>query len=178
MRKVILYIGMSLDGYVADRHGSVGWLQGDGSEKGHPGSYQEFIETVDSVVMGYRTYRQVISELSPGKWPYSGKKGYVLTHRRMEPVENVTFIRKNPVDFIAEMINQPGKNIWICGGASIANQLIAGDYIDRYHISVIPTILGDGIRLFGNYSAERPLQLVDTESYNGIVDLIYERRNR
>ena len=71
---------------------------------------------------------------------------------------------------------QPGKNIWICGGASIVNQIMQADSIDRYHINVIPTLLGTGIRLFHNTDIERKLTLLHTQSYNGIVDLVYERR--
>ena len=77
---------------------------------------------------------------------------------------------------IRHLKTQPGKNIWICGGASIVNQIMQADSIDRYHINVIPTLLGTGIRLFHNTDIERKLTLLHTQSYNGIVDLVYERR--
>ena len=74
MRRVVVYIGMSLDGYIADRNGGVKWMTGDGSEPGSAGSYQQFIETVDTVLMGYRTYHQIVAELSGGSWVYRGKR--------------------------------------------------------------------------------------------------------
>ena len=70
----------------------------------------------------------------------------------------------------------PGKNIWICGGADIVKQLVRADVIDQYFINVMPTILGGGIRLFDGLEKERKLKLIKTKSYNGITDLVYERR--
>ena len=71
---------------------------------------------------------------------------------------------------------QPGKHVWICGGASIVQQLIEADLIDEYHISVIPIILGAGIRLFERSPNEIKLKLTHTQVDNGIIDLIYLRR--
>ena len=77
---------------------------------------------------------------------------------------------------VKKLKNQDGKDIWICGGASLARQLMRADLIDRYYISVIPTILGKGIRLFEEMEKERQLTLIGTRNYNGIVELIYEKR--
>ena len=72
--------------------------------------------------------------------------------------------------------NKEGKSIWICGGANIVQQLVQNDLIDEYYISVIPTVLGSGIRLFGTAPDEIKLKLISTQTYNGIVELIYTRR--
>lgn len=72
MGKIVLYLAMSVDGYIADEQGGVGWLGGDGSEPDAPGSYPAFYETVDTIVMGWTTYRQIVTELSPDSWPYEG----------------------------------------------------------------------------------------------------------
>ena len=71
---------------------------------------------------------------------------------------------------------QDGKDIWICGGANLLRQLMDANLIDQYYISVIPTVLGGGIRLFGELDKEQKLSLVKTQNYNGIVELIYEPR--
>ncbi len=73
MRKTILYIAMSLDGYIADRDGGVAWLAGDGSSPDHPGSYPRFYESIDTVILGYATYRQIVTELFPDGWIYQGE---------------------------------------------------------------------------------------------------------
>lgn len=67
-------------------------------------------------------------------------------------------------------------DIWVCGRAELARRLAAADCIDRYHLSVLPSLLGEGLSLFGGLGVERPLRLVSAGRYNGIVDLVYERR--
>ena len=176
MRKIILYIAMSLDGYIADTDGGVAWLGGDGSDKENAGSYPAFIETIDTIILGYKTYHQVVTELSPGKWIYSGKNAYVLTHKKIESADEIIFTDENLPELIEKIRKNDGKDIWICGGAEIANQCIALDVIDQFCVSIIPTIFGDGVRLFEKHPKDHPLKLVSTRSYNGITDLVYERR--
>lgn len=77
---------------------------------------------------------------------------------------------------MAKLKSKDGKNIWICGGANLAQKLMRDDLIDQYYISVIPTLLGSGIRLFENVEKEIKLKLLKTRTYNGITDLIYMRR--
>lgn len=176
MRKAVLYIAMSLDGYIAKMDMDVSWLSGDGSDPENMGSYPEFYETIDTVIMGWNTYHQIRTELSPDVWPYEGKTTWVVTHRDEEDCEEIHFTKKNLPELIGQLQQQQGKDIWICGGARVAQQLIGADLIDRFCISVIPAILGDGIRLFPNGSGEKTLKLIHTEHYNGIVDLVYEKR--
>ena len=83
MRKVILFIAMSLDGYIADRNGKVDWLNGQDDHVENLNTYSIFIEGVDTVVMGWNPYHQIITELSPKEWVYSGLASYVIT----EPVK-------------------------------------------------------------------------------------------
>lgn len=176
MRKVILYIAMSLDGYIADPKGGVEWLGGQDAASEDMGSYPEFIQTVDTVIMGWKTYHQVTTELSPDKWIYSGMKSYIITHQKLTVTEEIECTEQPLEELIADLKKQEGKHIWICGGASIAGQLIEKNLIDRYHITVMPTLLGDGIRLFEKSHKELKLKLIGTQSYNGMTDLIYERR--
>ena len=80
--------------------------------------------------------------------------------------------------YLVERLKQEkGKNIWICGGANLVQQLINRDLIDYYYITLIPTLLGNGIRLFDNGENEIKLRLIGTQNYNGMVDLIYDRRD-
>nr|WP_307989718.1 dihydrofolate reductase family protein [uncultured Niameybacter sp.] len=176
MRKVILYIAMSLDGYIADPKGGVEWLGGQDAASEDMGSYPEFIQTVDTVIMGWKTYHQVTTELSPDQWVYSGMKSYIITHQKLVATEDIEYTEQPLEELIADLKKQEGKHIWICGGASIVGQLIEKNLIDRYHITMIPTLLGDGIRLFEKSHEELKLKLIGTQSYNGMTDLIYERR--
>ncbi len=176
MRNVVLFIAMSLDGYIAAPDGGVGWLGGQDPSGNDAVSYERFIVGVSDIVMGYTTYHQLKTGLFPHAWPYPEQTTHVLTHRAVESAGTIAFTGE-PVDaLIARLKAQEGGEIWICGGASVVNQCIGLGLIDRYHINMIPTILGDGIRLFGVLERETPLRLLSTEDYNGIVDLVYAKR--
>ena len=176
MRKVTLFIAMSLDGYVADKDGGVDWLNGQEEDGENMDTYSEFIKTIDTIIMGWNTYHQVITELSPEEWVYPEQISYVITHREIPSTERIRFTSESPCDLVKRLREEEGNGIWICGGASIVRQLMETDLIDTLHISVIPTLLGDGVRLFGPLEKEQKLRLVKTQSYNGITDLVYEKR--
>ncbi len=174
-RKTILYIAMSLDGYIADRDGGVHWLQG--SDDGDISSYSEFVKDIDTILMGWNTYHQVVTELSPTEWIYGDFTTYVITHNKNVSSEQIQFTDKNLTELLKEIKSKDGKHIWICGGASLVQQLMNENLIDYYYISIIPTLLGNGIRLFGVFEKEQKLSLIRTQNYNGIVEMIYEKRN-
>lgn len=176
MRKIILFIAMSLDGYIADGNGGVGWLEGQSENEENIDTYSSFIKDVDTVIMGWNTYHQIVTELSPSEWVYDDLTSYVLTHRKLASTDRIIFTNKDTCELVNELKGRPGKSIWICGGANIAQQLTEADLIDEYYISVIPTILGSGIRLFGRTPREIKLKLTATQVYNGITELIYTRR--
>ena len=176
MRTVVLYAGMSLDGFIADRDGGVGWMGGQDENADGQAAYSAFIKDVDTVVMGWNTYHQVTGELSPGAWPYGGMTTYVITHRGGTSTEAVKFTAESPCALVRRLKRKKGKTIWICGGADVVRQVMGDDLIDRFQISVIPTILGGGTRLFSTLEQERKLRLLETRSGSGIVELLYERR--
>lgn len=175
MRKVILYIAMSLDGYIADSSGKVDWLEGQDG-KAMVDTYTAFAAGVDTVVMGWNTYHQIVTELSPGVWPYAGMTCYVVTHRDLPDAEGIRFVREDPRELLRRLKKEEGKDIWICGGAEVIHSLLRDRWIDEYRISVIPTILGSGISLFGTLTEEHRLRLVNRQEGNGIVELTYVPR--
>lgn len=176
MRKVILYISMSLDGNIADNNGGIAWIGGQSDNFQGDYGYGEFIESVDTVIMGMTTYSQVVTELSPNDWPYPNLKSYVFTRQAMANNENVEFISSDISKFISKLKVEKGKKIWICGGADIANQLMKADLIDEYHVTIMPVILGNGIQLFSNDNPAMLLKIEQVKEINGIVDIVYTRR--
>ena len=176
MRKISLFIAMSLDGYIADSKGGIDWLKVQSSNDKDMDTYSEFVKSIDTILMGWNTYHQVITELSPTEWVYSDLTTYVITHRKLTSSDKIKFVSQDPCSFLQQIKSKPGKDIWICGGANIVQQFMAKDLIDTYYISIIPTLLGNGISLFGTLEKERKLSLIKTQNYHGIVELIYERR--
>ena len=165
---------MSLDGYIADEQGGVEWLRGQDAAAEDPDSYADFIRDVDTVVMGWNTYHQIVTELSPEAWVYEGLTSYIVTHRSVPPAPGRIFIAQDPRALVEELRHRPGKRIWVCGGAGLARQLM--DLIDVYDISLIPVLLGGGIRLFEPFGRRIPLRLERTAAGNGITELVYARR--
>lgn len=146
-RKTILYIAQSLDGFIADEHYSVDWISGnDPDYKGQFG-YEAFIKNIDTVLLGYRTYHQIITELSVDQWVYEGLKSYVFTTHQIKNTKDINFIDTDVTSLVDKLLQQQGKNIWICDGADIVNQCIKANIIDEYQITTAPIILGKGIRL-------------------------------
>lgn len=176
MRKTTLFIAMSLDGYIAGPTGNIDWLHGQNPGADDMASYNEFIKEIDTILMGYNTYHQITTELSPGQWFYPDQLTYVFTHRNLPSADNILFVNENVCTLLKTLQQENGKGIWICGGAGVIRPLIAENLIDRYHISIIPVLIGDGIRLFEKYNHTLQLRLIKSETYNGITDVIYERR--
>ena len=170
-----MFIAMSLDGYIADHKGDVDWLRGQGNDDENIDVYSEFVKDIDTILMGWNTYYQIITKLSPDEWIYDDFTTYVITHRECTSSEKIRFNNTNPVDLISRLKEENGKDIWVCGGANLVQQLMNEDFIDYYYITVIPTLLGSGIRLFENGKKEIRLKLLNTQSYNGMTDLIYMR---
>ena len=177
MKKVVLYIAMSLDGYIADCKKSVSWIKGQDDSVEMLDTYSDFFNNVDTVIMGKRTYEQITTELSPDRWPYSGAITYVFTHdASMTDTKDIKFTNTNPCRLVNILKEETGKNIWICGGADVINHLMKEDLIDIFHISIIPTILGGGTKLFEETGSMINLGLVNTLNYNGVIEVVYKRR--
>lgn len=120
--------------------------------------------------------RSKTTELSPNEWVYDDFITYVVTHNQKMSSDKIRFTSEKPVDLLKKIREENGKGIWICGGANLIQQLIREDIIDYYYITVIPIILGAGIRLFEKTDYEIELKLLKTQSYNGMTDLVYTKR--
>jgi dihydrofolate reductase len=172
-RKVVLYIAQSLDGYIARADGDIGWLSAVEHE-GEDYGYGEFIESVDTVIMGRKTYEKVLS--FGIEFPHSDKKCFVLTKTKREPDGNVQFYSGDVNRLIKSIRGEDGKDIFIDGGAEVVREFLSEDLIDEYVISIIPVLIGGGIRLFKETGREIKLMLSSIRTYeSGLVQLKYER---
>lgn len=172
-RKVILYIAMSLDGYIARQNNDISWLA-IVEEPDEDYGYAKFVQDVDTVIMGRKTYEKVIS--FGIEFPHKGKKCYVISRTKTGYDENVEYYSKSLKDLIADLKNKEGKNIFIDGGAEIVNDLLKNSLIDEFAISIIPIFLGSGIRLFKDGSPEQRLKLISSKGFKmGLVQLWYQK---
>jgi dihydrofolate reductase len=170
MRRVKLFIATSLDGYIARADGRIDWLFHDADY-----GYAAFYDSIDTVVMGRRTYDDV---LGFGPYPYPEKAGYVLSHSRpAATAEHVTFVSDSPATLVSRLREAEGKDIWLVGGAGLAAAFLDHDLVDEFIVSVHPIVLGSGIPLFPRQGRELALTLAGVTSFDsGLVQLRYERR--
>lgn len=103
MRKVILYITMSLDGFIASKDGKVDWLHGQNVDEENIDTYSSFIKDVDTVIMGWNTYYQIKNELSPDNWVYDSLTSYIITHRKLDSTNNINFVQKNSNELVRNL---------------------------------------------------------------------------
>jgi dihydrofolate reductase len=172
-RKLFLYIAMSLDGYIAKQDDDISFLTAV-EQEGEDYGYSKFIETIDVVILGRKTYDKI---LAMGiALPYGDRKVYVLTRTPKPDSGNIQFYSGSLPDLISILKNQEGKHIYCDGGAETVHQLLQDDLIDEMTISIIPVLLGDGIRLFKGGLQEQKLQLINAQSFEkGLIQLRYIR---
>ena len=169
MRKVSLYIAASLDGSIARRDGSVAWLPTDRDY-----GYADFSARTDTVILGRKTYeagRQLMSGA-----PFPGKRTVVFSRTRAGHRDKYAeFIGGDIGKFIRELREQPGKTIWLVGGAKIFRTCLTAGVVDEIILSLPPLLLGDGVPLFLRRAVSTPLTLRNCHSFpGGLVQLAYD----
>lgn len=171
-RKVILYIAMSLDGYIAKTNDDISFLNGVEKE-GEDYGYNDFISHVDAVIIGRKTYEKVLSMV--GSFPHADKDAYVITKFPKEKIGKTGFYNGDLTELVKQLKEKPGKHVFVDGGAQVVQALLEERLIDEIYISVIPILLGEGISLFKQGLPEQKLRLINSRSYDkGLVQLHYE----
>lgn len=173
--KVVLYIAMSLDGYIARGDDDITWL----SMVDRPGEdygYGAFIQGVGAIIMGRKTYEKVLSIGS--EYLHRDKPGYVLSRSRTGAEENMTFYSGNLSELISKIKREGSGHIFIDGGAEVVHAMLARHLIEECVISIIPVLLGGGINLFRGGYPETKLKLLSSETFpSGLVQLRYQCLN-
>ncbi|MDR6808129.1 dihydrofolate reductase [Dyadobacter sp. BE34] len=173
-RKVFVYIAASLDGYIAKHDDDLTFLSLV-EQEGEDYGYAEFIDTIDTVIIGRKTYDKV--QAMGIEYLRADKEYHIMTRTPRAQEGNVRFHTDDLKAFIEELKQKEGKHIFVDGGAEVVNQLMQMDLIDEYIVSLIPILLGDGIRLFKDGRPEQNLTFVSSKSFEkGLVQLHYTRR--
>ncbi|MEW4220105.1 MULTISPECIES: dihydrofolate reductase family protein [Rossellomorea] len=170
-RKVVVFIACSLDGYIATKDESLEWLfqvEGEGDN-----GFSAFYDTVDTVVMGKKTYDWVMNQ-EMGAFPYEGKECVVFSRSSWEDTEHVSYRNGDVRSFVEEQKSRKGKDIWVVGGGELLDAFIQEGLVDEFIITVAPVILGNGIPLFREGDRSLNLTLKGTQSFNQFVELHYE----
>jgi dihydrofolate reductase len=166
MRKVVLFIASSLDGYIAGKDDDISWLFDDADY-----GYKEFLASVDTVLMGRRTYDLV---LRMGQFPYSDKECYVFSRSLMGGDDNVEFVNRPVKEFIQELRGIEGADIWLVGGSELIDAFMKERSVDEFIISIHPVVLGDGIPMFKPGIPRQGLILKDKKTYaSGLIQVDY-----
>jgi len=173
--KSTVFIGTSLDGFIARKNGDIDWLvQYANVEAVH--AYEKFIHRIDAIVIGRGTFEKVISFPS---WPYE-KKVFVLSTSIKEVPnglnEKVTLLSMKPAALLAYLSGKGFSNIYVDGG-KVIQDFLKEDLIDELIISKVPVLLGNGIPLFGSLDNDLQFKHTLTEiGSNGLVRSYYERK--
>jgi len=174
MRKLILYIATSLDGYIAKPNDDLDFLkivQKEGEDYG----YAEFTANIDTIILGRKTYDWVHNEIGSSYYDNGDRNVYVITRTERPSVGKTTFYTGNLVELVQQLKNDSGKDIHCDGGAEIANELLKSNLIDEFIISVVPILLGNGIKLFKDGRPEQQIELVNVKTFDtGLTQLHYK----
>lgn len=175
-RKVVLYISMSLDGFLATKDDDISWLS-IVERKGEDYGYRAFNETVDTYIVGSKTYEKILS-LTNGSFSHAQQNAcYVITRKERKSEKGVTFYNKGVKSLIEELKSKEGKNIYCDGGAMVVKMLIEENLIDEYIISIIPIILGEGKRLFKDETSRVELETISSKKYeSGLIQVHYKKK--
>jgi len=168
--KASVFIATSLDGFIARPDGGLDWLP----EEPEPHGYDEFIATVDAIVMGRKTFEIV---LAFGAWPFGEKPVIVLSSNPSEIIAPDGAVCEamsgTPQEIVTRLAERGMKHLYIDGGVTIQGFLEAG-LIQRLTITRIPVLLGSGIPLFGHLSHDIRLEHIATRPYpSGLVQSEY-----
>jgi dihydrofolate reductase len=165
---------MSLNGKIAKADGGVEWLEMIPNPRKMDYGYARFYDSIDTTIQGNTTYNQIINWGI--EFPYSGKKNYVFTtQKKLENTDHVEFVAENHIDFIHQLKEERGKDIWLVGGGQINTMFLNENLIDEIVVFVMPIVLSDGVGLFEAVPKETKLELLGAKSYpTGAVELRYK----
>lgn len=167
---------MSLDGFIADENDDLSWLSVVEKE-GEDYGYNAMQKRSDTYIVGRKTY-DIVLELTGGVFPQAEMYTcYVLTRQHRKNENGVTFFNGDIENLISKLKQEEGKDIYCDGGGEIVKLLMQQNLIDEYIISVIPTILGKGRRLFIGGIDKFSLKAKSSKYFDsGLIQLHYERK--
>lgn len=176
--KVTIHMAASLDGFVARTDGRTDWIETSDAypagESMDPEFVRDFLQSIDCYVMGSRTYETALAFDAKGQgWAYGDKPVFVLTTRSLPKTrDTVELVSGDLSDILNERLRPSFRSIWLVGGSVVAGEAIRRGLADEVRYSILPVVIGEGIRFFEGLDRDVPLHLVEVKAYNnGIVAL-------
>jgi dihydrofolate reductase len=170
--KASVFIGVSVDGFIARPNGDLDFLPADGGE---PHGYDQFMASIDTVVIGRKTFETV---LSLPEWPYGGKRVVVLSNHAIDlslvQERTVEQMARNPAEIVTKLAREGARHLYVDGGITIQS-FLRECLIQRIIITRVPVLIGSGIPLFGPLERDIRLRHVATQHYaSGLVKTEYQ----
>jgi len=169
--KISIYISASIDGFIARKDNSLDWLDcvEDGGEDY---GFNHFLNSVDGVILGRKTYHVAATAYGTPKWPYSSKRLIVLSNSLNQIIPEAQLYSGDLVTLVSKLHDEGIEHVWIDGGATIS-QFLRLNLVDEIILSIIPILLGEGIALF-DIKKELHCRLISAQSYpSGLVQTHY-----
>jgi dihydrofolate reductase len=181
--RVTIHMAASLDGFIARKDGRVDWMETSdefaGGDTMDPGFVESFLKSIDCYVMGSRTYETALSFETKGLgWAYGDKRVFVLTSRELPRTrDTVEFYSGDLAQFVNRRLRPAFRSIWFVGGGSVSGECLRLGLADEVRYSILPILIGDGIRFFEKLDRDVALHLTEVKGYkSGMVALCYEVR--
>lgn len=173
MRKIILGVAISLDGLIEGPKGEYDWCLTDQDY-----GMTEFTQRIDAIFYGRKSYELVLDlERTGNSNPFASIKSYVFSNTVKKPFEGTELVSGNVVEKVNAIRQQPGKDIWLWGGASLTTSFLNAGLIDEMNLAVHPVVLGAGKPLFRNLNGRNHFTLKSSETYSsGLVMLTYKAK--
>ncbi|HEY3973391.1 MAG TPA: dihydrofolate reductase family protein [Candidatus Sulfotelmatobacter sp.] len=182
MKSIItLHVVSSLDGFIAKKDNTISWMDSSDvyekgvTDEGADAAQSEVLQSIDCYVLGSRTYEHAL-ELG---WPYGDTPTVVVTNRELRSTstrKTVEFYSGDLKRLVDEILAPRYRNIWLVGGAILAQSFLKLGLLDEIRLMIAPVTLGDGLHLFGDSATEQQWHLKNVIAYkNGYVDLSYRR---
>lgn len=180
---VTIHMAASLDGFIARKDGRVDWMETSdqfvGGETLSTEYVTDFLKTIDCYVMGSKTYETALEFEAKGfGWSYGDKPTFVLTSRELPRTRtNVEFHSGDLARFVNEKLKPNFGNIWFVGGGALSAECVRLGLADEVRYSILPVLIGDGIRFFERLDSDVALHLTEVKAYDsGTVALRYQVR--
>lgn len=171
MRKVVLGLAVSLDGFIEGPNGEYDWCFTDQDY-----GMSDFLKRIDTIFLGRKSHEMMMKMEAPaGDNPWKGVKSYVFSNTLKKDGEDFEIVGGDIENKVLEIKNRKGKDIWLFGGASLTASLLNAGLVDELGMAVHPILLGAGKPLFQGIKGRIKTKLIDSKTYStGLVYLKYE----